>query len=92
MNFLMVFIGGGLGSICRYGIARWLSAYGSTFPYATFLANAISCVILGLLMGYHLKNEMEQKFKQDTTMIVITTITLISQINLNQSLKENIST
>jgi len=60
VNFLMVFIGGGLGSICRYGIARGMNSYEGAFPLATFLANAISCILLGALIEYHLKNGMEQ--------------------------------
>lgn len=60
MNYLMVFIGGGLGSLCRYGIARLMSSYTGLFPLATFLANAISCIILGALIAYHLKNGMGQ--------------------------------
>ena len=54
----MVFIGGGLGSICRYGIARWLQSYEGNFPLATFLANALSCIVLGALVAYHLKHDM----------------------------------
>ena len=50
MNFLAVFIGGGLGSICRYGIAVWLKPSEFIFPYATLLANIISCIVLGCLI------------------------------------------
>lgn len=56
MNFLLVFIGGGLGSICRYGISVFLKNQNYVFPMATFLANAISCVILGALVGWTMKN------------------------------------
>lgn len=56
----MVFIGGGLGSICRYGIARWMKSYEGNFPMATFTANAISCIILGMLVGYCVKNDVPQ--------------------------------
>lgn len=54
----MVFIGGGLGSICRYGIGRWMSTYEWNAPIGTFVANMLACLVLGLLMGYHLKNGM----------------------------------
>jgi len=63
VNYLMVFIGGGLGSICRYGIARWMGTYEGAFPLATFVANAVSCIILGVLVAYHLKNDMTQGFR-----------------------------
>lgn len=56
MNFLAVFIGGGLGSICRYGIAIWLQPYQLTFPYATLFANILSCIALGCLLVLGQKN------------------------------------
>ena len=56
MNFLLVFIGGGLGSICRYGISVLLKNQGYIFPMATFVANALSCIVLGALVGWTMKN------------------------------------
>ena len=56
MNFLLVFIGGGLGSISRFGVSVLLKNQGYTFPLATFLANAISCIVLGALVGWTMKN------------------------------------
>lgn len=57
INYLLVFIGGGLGSMCRYGIAHLLANYKTTFPFATLIANVISCIILGYLVGLSLKTE-----------------------------------
>ncbi len=54
--FLMVFIGGGLGSICRYVIAQVLQPCELAFPLATFIANALACLLLGALVGISLKN------------------------------------
>ena len=64
MNFLLVFIGGGLGSICRFGISMLLKNQGYTFPLATFLANAASCIVLGALVGYTLKNGTTTDFQK----------------------------
>jgi len=47
MQIALVFLGGGLGSLCRYGIARLLTTQVFDFPYATLIANIISCIILG---------------------------------------------
>ena len=58
INYLFVFIGGGLGSLCRYGIAELLSHQNWTFPLATLLANSISCIILGALTALSLKGEV----------------------------------
>lgn len=55
MAFFWVFIGGGLGSICRYAIARGLGPQHFTFPWATFLANLLSCILLGFLVALQAK-------------------------------------
>lgn len=48
-NLLLVFLGGGLGSIARYGIAALVSNNFKTFfPLATFLSNVLSCLILAI--------------------------------------------
>lgn len=57
LNYLLVFLGGGLGSMCRYGIAHMMSDYKTTFPLATLIANIISCLILGYLVSLSLKNQ-----------------------------------
>jgi fluoride exporter len=46
--WLAVFIGGGIGSLMRFGITRLLLAWDvrSTLPWATLCANVLSCVIL----------------------------------------------
>jgi CrcB protein len=49
MNALWVFLGGGLGSLIRFGISRLsarLELNQSGFPWATFLANVLACVIM----------------------------------------------
>lgn len=54
MNWLLVFIGGGLGSIARYGIARLLPAVDlakGELPWATLLANLLACIVLGIGIG-----------------------------------------
>lgn len=63
VNFFLVFLGGGLGSICRYGIARLMDNQLNTFPFATFIANILSCILLGFLVGLSLKGAMNQNYK-----------------------------
>lgn len=50
MSAFYVFLGGGLGSLCRYGLALVLPA-SPRFPWGTFAANAMSCLVLGSLIG-----------------------------------------
>jgi len=54
--YALVFLGGGLGSICRYGISVLLQRLAPTFPLATFLANALSCFILGVLLSLSIRD------------------------------------
>lgn len=51
MSFFWVFLGGGLGSIFRYGISRGLILlrYEGIFPLATLMANGLACALLGYL-------------------------------------------
>ena len=52
-NLICVFIGGGLGSLCRYSIGAYLlKGTTSTFPWLTFLANILGCLCFGLIFGY----------------------------------------
>ncbi len=45
----LVFLGGGLGSLARYGILRAsASLFPTFFPWATFLSNVFSCLLLAL--------------------------------------------
>ncbi|TDT47425.1 CrcB protein [Maribacter spongiicola] len=55
-QFLLVFLGGGFGSILRYYISKNLNAYYSNFYLGTFLVNIIGCLLIGLLIGLTLKN------------------------------------
>ena len=61
--WIFVFLGGGLGSVCRWSVAKYFSHEDGSFPVATFAANLIACLILGLLMGYHLKSPMSNQHK-----------------------------
>lgn len=54
-QFLLVFLGGGFGSILRYWISKNLNAYYSNFYLGTFLVNIIGCLLIGVLIGLTLK-------------------------------------
>lgn len=50
--FLLVFIGGGVGSVARFGIARWLSHdVASVFPFTTFGVNIFGSLLIGLFFA-----------------------------------------
>lgn len=50
-GILGIFIGGGLGSLARYGLSRLMNPWVATFPIGTFTANVVACIFVGLLSG-----------------------------------------
>lgn len=64
MNFLWVFIGGGLGSMLRYGISLSLMGFKekALFPYATVVSNLLASLILALLV-FKLSTEWDEKWR-----------------------------
>lgn len=49
---ILVFIGGGFGSITRYLLGKWISAIHSiNFPLGTLVINIVACFILGLIVA-----------------------------------------
>lgn len=58
MTWLSIFIGGGIGSIFRYGIGLLVKRLLSTpLPIGTFLANSFAALIIGLSF-YFLKDKL----------------------------------
>jgi len=53
MNYLFVFIGGGLGSLFRFWLSSSMGSH--AFPWATWMANAAAAVVLGIAVGLGLK-------------------------------------
>lgn len=48
-DLLLVFLGGGIGSMMRYLINRWLVSSALSFPLATFLVNITGCFLIGFI-------------------------------------------
>ena len=68
-QILLVFIGGGIGSATRFGIGRLLKNTIGTFPIGTFFVNIVGCLLIGVLMGWGLKN---QNINENQTLLLIT--------------------
>jgi CrcB protein len=61
-NIFLVLLGGGIGSVARYLLSYLLTKNNTTqFPWATFIANAIGCLLIGLLFGYIQKNNLQNE-------------------------------
>ncbi|MBI1373172.1 MAG: fluoride efflux transporter CrcB [Phycisphaera sp.] len=42
-------LGGAIGALCRFGLARLVAMASPSFPYGTLAANIIGCFLIGLL-------------------------------------------
>ena len=51
-SFILVFLGGGLGSGLRYLVAIAMNQYSKILPFGTFTVNMIGCLLIGLVLGY----------------------------------------
>ena len=49
---LLVFLGGGLGSVARYWLSLKLNNFENAIPFGTLLANVLGSLIIGLIFGY----------------------------------------
>ena len=53
---LLIFLGGGMGSVLRYLISAYFNSSENQLYLGTFLVNIIGCLLLGLTLGVSLKN------------------------------------
>ncbi len=53
---LVVFLGGGIGSILRFLISKTFNGYSNNFFLGTFLVNIIGCLLIGFILGMSSKN------------------------------------
>ncbi len=56
-QLVFVFLGGGIGSMLRYLVGKWLNNPNVDFPYGTFFANVIGSLLIGIILGYAAKND-----------------------------------
>ncbi len=56
-QLILVFLGGGLGSIARFILGKYLNSPADGIPYGTFAANIIGSLLIGIILGFAAKNE-----------------------------------
>ena len=54
---LLVFIGGGTGSVLRYIISKFFNNSETGIPYGTFAVNILGSLLIGIILGLATKNE-----------------------------------
>jgi fluoride exporter len=57
-NFLLVGLGGAVGSMLRFIVQRLVNT--ATLPYGTLLVNIAGCFLIGLLWGLTTRNSITQ--------------------------------
>lgn len=68
-QLLLVFIGGGFGSVLRFLIGKWLNNAENGIPYGTFTANILGSLLIGFILGLSLKSET---LNQNQTLLLAT--------------------
>lgn len=68
-NLLLVFIGGGFGSVLRFIIGKWLNNTENGIPYGTFAANILGSLFIGIILGYAAKTAT---LSQNSTLLLAT--------------------
>ncbi len=69
-NYLLIFIGSGLGGCLRYLLSKIIQEnIPFKFPLGTLIVNVLACLLLGLVWSY------AQKYEADNTRITLLLIT-----------------
>ena len=68
-SFLLVFLGGGLGSGLRYLVTITMNQYSKVLPFGTFIVNMLGCLLIGLILGYAQK---ENTLTSNQTLLLAT--------------------
>lgn len=68
-QLLLVFIGGGFGSMLRYLISKQFNNAVTGIPYGTFLANIIGSLLIGIILGLASKHHF---ISQNHTLLLAT--------------------
>jgi CrcB protein len=52
--WMLVFVGGGIGSLCRYLVSRWVTVnFAPNYPFlGTLLVNITGCFLIGFFVFY----------------------------------------
>lgn len=58
MKLLLIFLGGGLGSLARYGLSLLNRP---TEPWGTLTANALSCFVLGMITAAYISKPQDNQ-------------------------------
>jgi fluoride exporter len=88
MPYLIVFLGGGIGAVLRYGVGvAGLRLLGPAFPYGTLFVNVTGSLAMGLIAGWFaFKGDASQGWRLFLTTGVLGGYTTFSAFSLDVAL------
>lgn len=88
MNYLIVFLGAGIGGAGRHGV-NVLSArlFGTGFPAGTLVINVLGCLVMGLIAGaFAFRGHLPQELRLFLTTGILGGFTTFSAFSLDAAL------
>ena len=88
MNYLIVFLGGGLGAAARLGVnVNAARLVGIAFPYGTLFINVTGSFVMGLIGGYFaLKGQASQEVRMFLTTGILGGYTTFSAFSMETAM------
>jgi CrcB protein len=85
MNYLLVFLGGGIGAALRHGCNVFFArTLGTAFPYATLIENVLGSAIMGVLIAlFAFKTDIPQSMRLFLTTGILGGYTTFSTFSLD---------
>ena len=63
LTLLLVGLGGGLGSISRFGLSEFIyKILGKSFPHGILIVNILGCLVIGALAAFFQKERLLEHF------------------------------
>ena len=88
MNYLIVFLGAGIGGAGRHGVNMLMARlFGTGFPLGTFTVNVVGCFLMGLIAGFFaFRGHLPQEARLFLTTGILGGFTTFSAFSLDAAL------
>ena len=88
MNYLIVFLGAGIGGAGRHGVNVLMARlFGTGFPLGTFTVNVAGCFLMGLIAGFFaFRGHLPQEARLFLTTGILGGFTTFSAFSLDAAL------